>query len=333
MARVLVTGAAGFIGRRLCAVLLEAGHDVVGLDSNALGQKAAAGPSAHPNYSFHRRDLVEDDVADLVREVDVVAHHAGRPGVRDSWGETFGAYVRDNIVATQRLLEACRGATLRRLIFASSSAVYGDADTYPTPESSETSPVSPYGVTKLAAERLAVAYAKAYGIPAVCLRYFTVFGPGQRPDMAFSRLIEAAATGTPFPLLGSGEQIRDFTYVDDIAEANLAAIDRPTAPGSVYNVAGGVTATLLDAIATVERLTGRSIAIDRLPAARGDAQRTGADTTAFRDATGWRPRVSLEEGIRAQLAAHRIAPAVKPKLTLLADAISFDPAVDRARLA
>jgi nucleoside-diphosphate-sugar epimerase len=324
MARVLVTGAAGFIGRRLSAVLLDAGHAVIGVDSRPRGQ-------SHPESPFVVRDLARDDLADLIAQVDVVAHHAGRPGVRESWGPSFDGYVRDNVVATQRLMEACRGTALSRVIVASSSAVYGDALAYPTAENSATSPVSPYGVTKLAAERLAIAYATSFGLPVVCLRYFTVFGPGQRPDMAFSRLITAAGSGAPFPLYGDGEQVRDFTYVDDIAAANLAVIDSRIAPGSVFNVAGGATATLNDAIATVERLTGRSIVVDRRPAATGDAYRTGADTTALRNATGWRPRVGLEEGLMAQLASHPHGMSRNEPATVAAAATAPDP--DPARIA
>jgi len=307
MARVLVTGAAGFIGGRLCEVLLDAGHEVLGIDRSPAVEGRLPG---RDGYTGFIRDLSDDDVSDLVGRVDVVAHHAGRAGVRQSWGEHFDGYLRDNVTATQRLLEACRDRPLRRVIVASSSSVYGDASAYPTRESAQAAPVSPYGVTKLAAERLAVAYARSYRVPVTCLRYFTVFGPAQRPDMAFSRLIDSALGGTPFPLYGSGQQVRDFTYVDDVAAANLAMLDAAVEPGSVFNVAGGVTSNLLDAIAVVEGLVGNPVPIERLPAAHGDAWRTGGDTSALRRATGWRPRVSLHDGLAAQLAAH---PGVEPQ--------------------
>lgn len=309
---VVVTGAAGFIGSHLVERLLAAGCRVRGVDSftelysderKKANLKVAMG---NPLFEFH-----EIDVGDHVRFPPLLEgsslcfHLAAEAGVRSSWGSSFSRYVDRNILATQRLLDAATACdTLRRVVIASSSSVYGDATSFPTKESEATLPRSPYGVTKLASERLADAYAANWQVPTVSLRFFTVFGPRQRPDMAFHRLIEAALRGEPFPLYGSGDQIRDFTYVDDAVEALLASASTEVPDGSVFNVAGGGETTLLEAIAEIERLTRATIALDRHDVAAGDARRTGGDITAARRWLGWSPRVGVNEGLARQVAWH-----------------------------
>ena len=293
--RFLVTGAAGFIGSHLVEALLAAGHEVRGVDAftdyydPALKEENASG------LGVDRLDLAEDDL-DL-DGVDGVFHLAGQPGVRASWGADFELYVRRNVLATQRLFERAAGAGTR-VVFASSSSVYGDAEAYPTPEDTPPRPISPYGITKLACEHLAHAYGRA-GLDAVTLRYFTVYGPRQRPDMAFTALVTALAEDRTFRLFGDGGAARSFTYVGDAVEATIAAIERGKA-GTTYNVGGGDEATMSEAIALAERVSGRSLRVERLPAQAGDVRRTLADVTRARDDLGWAPTTALEEGLRAQ---------------------------------
>lgn len=294
--RYVVTGAAGFIGSHLAEALLAAGHEVVAVDcltdyyDPALKEENARG------LDLLRLDLAEEEL-DL-QGVDGVFHLAGQPGVRASFGPDFRLYVRHNLVATQRVAEAAAAGGVR-LLFASSSSVYGEAERYPTPEEVSPRPVSPYGVTKLACEHLLAAYAAGRGLDWVCLRYFTVFGPRQRPDMAFARLLAALARGVPFDVYGDGRQSRGFTYVADAVAATVAAMERAPA-GAVYNVGGGVEATLLEAVAAAERAAGRALQVRFLPPAPGDVRRTAADTSRIRRELGWAPTVSLEEGLAAQ---------------------------------
>jgi nucleoside-diphosphate-sugar epimerase len=295
--RYVVTGAAGFIGSHLAETLAAAGHDVLGIDcfsdyyDVALKEENAAG------LDVTRADLAEDPLDELLAGADGVFHLAGQPGVR-SFGDVFPVYLRCNVLASQRLFEAAAAAGVR-VVFSSSSSVYGDAERFPTPEDAVPQPISPYGITKLAAEHLARAYAGSFGLEIVTLRYFTVYGPRQRPDMAFARLVEALATGTAFELYGDGSQSRGFTYVDDVVAATVAAMERGRA-GAVYNVGGGTEATMREAIAALERVAGRELDLRVLPAAAGDARRTSADTSRIRDEVGWEPRVSLEQGLEAQ---------------------------------
>ena len=258
----------------------------------------------HPRFRFVEDDLNTADLPALVADAELVFHQAGQPGVRASWGSAFERYTTDNIGATQRLLEAALGAPhLRRVVFASSSSVYGDAPRYPTRETDLPQPVSPYGVTKLAAEHLCTLYARTYALPTVSLRYFTVYGPGQRPDMAFTRFCRAAGDGREIEVFGSGDQVRDFTFVDDVVEANLrvalADADR-VPPGAVFNVAGGASTTVNEVLELLASISGREIRVARRDTVPGDVRRTGGDTTAIRRATGWVPRVGLEEGLAAQ---------------------------------
>ena len=293
--RYLVTGAAGFIGSHLVEALIAAGHDARGVDAFTDYYDPALKEENARGLDVARLDLAADDL-DL-GGIDGVFHLAGQPGVRASWGAEFELYVRRNVLATQRLFEQAVAPGVR-VVFASSSSVYGDAEAYPTPEDTPPRPISPYGITKLACEHLAHAYARA-GLEAVTLRYFTVYGPRQRPDMAFTALVTALAEDRPFRLFGDGGAARSFTYVADAVAATVAAMERGAA-GATYNVGGGDEATMTEAIALAERISGRSLRLERLPAAAGDVRRTRADVTRARDGLGWAPTTALEEGLRAQ---------------------------------
>ncbi|HEY2937861.1 MAG TPA: NAD-dependent epimerase/dehydratase family protein [Gaiellaceae bacterium] len=291
--RYLVTGAAGFIGSHLAEALLEGGHDVVGLDAFtdyydvALKEENAAG------LEVERIDLSADEL-DLAG-VDGVFHLAGQPGAR-SFGPAFGDYLRRNTLATQRLFEAAVAAGVK-VVYASSSSIYGDAERYPTPEEAEPRPNSPYGITKLACEHLAAAYGRSFALDAVGLRYFTVYGPRQRPDMAFARIVEALALGRPFELYGDGTQSRSFTYVTDVIDATIRALDAPA--GEIYNVGGGEEASVREAIELLEEIAGRSLDVSYRAPAPGDMKRTRADTTRIERALGWRATTPLRAGLEA----------------------------------
>jgi UDP-glucuronate 4-epimerase len=307
MSRYLVTGSAGFLGSHLVDALLDSGHEIVGIDAftdyyaRDVKEANIARARARPGFSFRNLDLADADLADLVADVDGVFHLAAQPGVRGSWGDTFAVYVRDNVLATQRLLEAAAEAGVP-VVQASSSSVYGNAETYPTREDVPLHPVSPYGVSKLACESLARAYSESFGLDVVSLRYFTVYGPRQRPDMAFSRIVGSLLNGRRFDLFGTGEQSRDFTYVDDAVAATCMAMNGPKG-SRVYNVGGGSETTLAEVIATCERLSGRRLDVRRGPASAGDVRRTAADTSLIRSQLGWRPRRTLEQGLTLQLTA------------------------------
>ena len=298
MSRYVVTGAAGFIGSHLADALLARGDDVVAIDSFTDYYDPARKEENAESFDVQRLDVAEDSF-DL-GGVDGVFHLAAQAGVRPSF-EHFDLYLRRNVLATQRVLESAAAAGVR-VVFASSSSVYGDAERYPTPEDADLLPISPYGITKLAAERLVAAYT----VDAVVLRYFTVYGPRQRPDMGFSLLIDALLDDREFELFG--DPSRSFTFVGDVVDATIAAMDRAPA-GAVYNVGGGEEATVREAIATLERASGRTARIRQGARARGDARRTAADVTRIRDDLGWSPRTSLEDGLRAQWswAADRVA--------------------------
>jgi nucleoside-diphosphate-sugar epimerase len=306
---VVVTGAAGFIGSHLAEALLDRGHDVVGIDAfTGLCPPAdkwfnLSRLLARPGFELHRLDLATADVGSLLDGATAVFHLAARPGVRTSFGPGFSGYLHDNVLATQRLLESCVRAEIPRLILASSSSVYGDAPSYPTTEESRTRPVSPYGVTKLAAEQLCQAYAQlAKSSTAVAiLRYFTVYGPRQRPDMGFRRFIEAALAGRPILVYGDGEQTRDFTYVDDVVRATLLAMTAPVEADAI-NIGGGHRVSLNKAIDLIGAATGRRLRIDRRPPLPGDARHTGADGTRGEALLGYRPETHLATGLAEQVA-------------------------------
>jgi UDP-glucuronate 4-epimerase len=302
--RALVTGVAGFVGSRLAERLLEERHDVRGIDAltpyydPSAKRKNLEPLLRHPGFSFDELDLRTAPLDGLVA-ADVVFHLAAQPGVRASWGESFADYVGHNVLATQRLLEACR-ATATKVVLASSSSVYGEAERHPTPEDVVPRPVSPYGVTKLAAEQLLTAYSANFGLSGVSLRYFTVYGPGQRPDMAFHRFIRAALAGETIEVYGDGEQTRDVTYVDDAVAATIAAASVVDPPGPI-NVGGGAQVALNEVLEAIERLTGRDLRIERREAPPGDVRHTSADLGRARRLLGYAPRVGLEEGLGQEI--------------------------------
>ncbi|HET6602343.1 MAG TPA: NAD-dependent epimerase/dehydratase family protein [Gaiella sp.] len=295
--RYLVTGAAGFIGSHLAEALVAEGHDVVGLDSFNDYYDPARKRANADGSGVVEADLLDADLDGLLADVDAVFHLAGQPGVRASFGPGFELYVARNVHASARLFEAAarRGA---RVVYASSSSVYGDAETYPTSEDVVPRPIAPYGVTKLCVEHLAFAHARSTGLDAVGLRYFTVYGPRQRPDMAFTPMLEALAAETQFRLFGDGSVSRSFTYVADAVAATIAAMTKGRA-GEIYNVGGGEEASMSEAIALAERVAGGELAIERHGAAVGDVRRTRADVAKARAELGWAPTTGLADGLRA----------------------------------
>lgn len=304
--KALVTGSAGFIGSTLAERLLADGHSVIGVDAlteyyDPALKRRNLEAIATPDFQFVEADLNAVDLMPLLDGIDVVFHLAGQPGVRASWGDTFGHYVDQNVRSTQALLEACKVAGTGRFVYASSSSIYGDAQRFPTREDDLPAPISPYGVTKLAGEHLVRLYAKAYGLSTVALRYFTIYGPRQRPDMAFNRFIGAALGDDTIKIFGDGEQVREFTYVGDCVEATYAGATRGD-PGAVYNIAGGSETTVNKVIEAIGELTDRSPRVEYLEAMKGDARRTGADTSRARTDLGYEPRVDLREGLARQVA-------------------------------
>lgn len=293
--RYVVTGAAGFIGSHLVEALQAEGHEVVAVDCFTDYYDPALKEDNAAAFDVARLDLAEDELA--LDGFDGVFHLAGQPGVR-SFGSVFDDYARRNLIATQRVFESAARAGVR-VVFASSSSVYGDAESYPTAEDAQPAPISPYGITKLGCEQLAYAYARAYGLATVVLRYFTVYGPRQRPDMALARVIDALARGATFELYGDGLQSRSFTYAADAVAATIGAMERAPA-GSVYNVGGGAEATMRSAIATLEEISGRTLELAVAPAAAGDVRRTAADTGRIERELGWRATTPLADGLQAQ---------------------------------
>jgi nucleoside-diphosphate-sugar epimerase len=301
----LVTGAAGFIGSHLAERLLEDGATVTGLDCFSdyypRGRKEAnvAGLRQHPRFRLVDSSLADADYPRLLDGITHVFHLAAQAGVRQSWGREFRVYTVNNVEATQILLEACAERPIERLVYASSSSVYGDDVPLPMREDARPQPVSPYGVTKLAAEQLCHLYHVNHSLPAVSLRYFTVYGPRQRPDMGFHRFFRAVMAGEPVPQFGDGRQTRDFTFVADAVTATVAAATRGK-PGGVYNIGGGSRVALLDAFELIRRVTRQSVRAERVEAQRGDMRDTYADTTRARADLGFAPTVTLEQGLRAQ---------------------------------
>jgi UDP-glucuronate 4-epimerase len=306
MERALVTGAAGFIGSHLAAGLLRQGWHVTGLDmryaaSDPVAADNLAELASHRRFRLARADIASADLALVLEGVQVAFHLAGLPGVRRSWGEQFPGYLTANVLGTQRVLEACAAAEVPRLVFASSSSVYGTGSGAPSRETDPLLPLSPYGVSKLAAERLCLAYANRPSAvtSVVALRYFTVYGPRQRPDMAFSRIMRAALSGRAVPLYGSGAQRRDFTHVTDAVTATIAAAS-VEARAEVINVASGRSVPLSQALRTIAALAGTEVAALRRAAQPGDADTTAADLAKARDRLGYQPQVDLAEGLRSQ---------------------------------
>lgn len=290
--RYVVTGAAGFIGSHLAEALVEAGHDVVGVDCFTDFYDLAEKQANARGLDMRRIDLAEETL-DL-DGIDGVFHLAAQAGVR-SFGDVFPLYVRRNLLATQRVFEAAVAAGTR-VVLASSSSIYGQAEAYPTLEDAVPQPISPYGITKLGCEHLANAYALAFGLDVVALRYFTVYGPRQRPDMFFRRVCDRLLDRGSFELYGSGEQSRSFTEVSDAVGATIMAMGRAPS-GAVYNVGGGDEASLLEAIALLEQISDRTLDVTHIGAAQGDVRRTKAGVVRIREALGWEPRTRLADGL------------------------------------
>lgn len=319
--RALVTGVAGFVGSHLAEALLVRGDSVVGVDcftpyyERSVKEANLATLRRDPRFTLVDADLRDARLEPVIDGVDVVFHLAAQAGVRHSWSDGFGDYVSHNVLATQRLLDAVHRVAPAapgrsgpiRVVFASSSSVYGNQPRYPVHEDDLPRPYSPYGVTKLAAEHLCGLYTENWGVPTISLRYFTVYGPRQRPDMSIYRLCEAALTGTPFPRFGDGRQVREFTYVEDVVAASVAAVDAEVPAGASVNVAGGGEITLSELISLVGAVAGCDVRVEEHPAQPGDAFRNGGATDRARALLGWKPRTSLRDGIAAQLAWHRTA--------------------------
>jgi len=303
--KALVTGAAGFIGSTLADALTARGTEVIGLDcftdyyARDIKESNLAPLRQRPAFTFVEDALQTVDLDRVLAGVTHVFHLAAQAGVRKSWGRDFATYTTHNVDATQRLLEAVKDRALERFVYASSSSVYGDAVAIPMREDAMVQPVSPYGVTKLAAEHLCLLYTANYGVPTVSLRFFTVYGPKQRPDMGFHRFLRAALTGQPITLYGDGEQTRDFTYVDDIVAALIAAGERGR-PGGVYNIGGGSRVSINQVLALVASVTDRPVDIRREPAQKGDMRDTFADTSRAKAELGFQPSTPLEQGLRAE---------------------------------
>jgi UDP-glucose 4-epimerase len=305
--RALVTGCAGFIGSNLSESLLARGHSVVGIDSltDTYAREAKlhnVGKAAEQkHFRLLTHDLASEDLTSHLRGRDVVFHLAAEPGVRNSWGRRFQAYVRNNVVATQNLLEGVVRTGVPRLVFASSSSVYGASAQLPVEENGTLSPISPYGVTKLAAEQLCRAYAESSGIEVVSLRYFSIYGPKQRPDMAFHRFLRAAIENDEIVLYGDGGQTRDFTYVDDVVAATVAAAERDGLAGEVLNIAGGASVSLAGALGVIEELAGLKLRVTRRAPQAGDVRDTWADTSRAQEKLGFQAATALEDGLKRQL--------------------------------
>jgi nucleoside-diphosphate-sugar epimerase len=303
--RALVTGVAGFIGSTVAERLLADGADVVGIDSftdyypRALKERNLSTAKGHPGFRFVESRIQDADLRSLLADRTHVFHLAAQAGVRKSWGSNFGVYTTNNVEATQVLLEACIGLALERVVYSSSSSVYGDNVPLPMREDALPQPVSPYGVTKLAAEHLCYSYYVNERVPTVSLRYFTVYGPRQRPDMGFHRFLRAVLLDQPITVYGDGEQTRDFTFVHDAVAANVAAAAHGV-PGRVYNIGGGSRVSINEVLEMIGRVSGRRPKVIVNPAQKGDMRHTYADTALARADLGFVPRVGLEEGLAAE---------------------------------
>ena len=307
MATHIVTGAAGFIGSHLAESILQKGERVIGIDNlndyydPVLKQRNLNQLQEYPDFTVITQDIESLDWQVLLEDVQFIYHQAAQAGVRASWGKSFRHYTERNINATQIILEAAKEAkSLQRLVFASTSSVYGDAETLPTSELVCPQPISPYGITKLAAERLCQLYYQNFQVPVVMLRYFSAYGPRQRPDMAFHKFFRAVLQGEAIPVYGDGQQTRDFTFVGDLVAANLLAAVTPAAVGEIFNIGGGSRAVLSEVLATMEALVGQPIVRNYLDKARGDARHTAADVTKAREILGFQPQVSLKEGLELE---------------------------------
>ena len=307
MTNTIVTGVGGFIGSHLAETLLNQGDKVIGIDefndyyNPTLKRQNISQFQEHPGFQLIENDIQSLNWSELLVDVDIVYHQAAQAGVRASWGGGFRDYTERNINATQIILEAAINApNLKRLVYASTSSIYGDAETFPTPETVCPQPVSPYGITKLAAERLGKLYHQNFGVPCVYLRYFTVYGPRQRPDMAFHKFFKWILQDQPISIYGDGQQTRDFTFISDAVAANLLAAIVPLAVGEVFNIGGGSRVVLAEVINIMEGIVGRPIKKNFVEKARGDARHTSADVSKAERILGYQPQVSLTEGLRQE---------------------------------
>ena len=300
--KALVTGVAGFIGSHLAEKLLAQGYEVVGIDNfldnypRRFKERNLAGLVGRAEFEFVGADLLRADLKNMLRDISCVFHLAAQPGVRSSWGAEFSRYTENNIMATQLLLEAAKDLKLAKFVYASTSSVYGDTDDLPMREEGGTRPISPYGATKLAAEHLCHLYWRAFGVPTVALRFFTVYGPRQRPDMFFHIFMRALQRGDEVPLYDDGEQTRDFTFCDDIVDGVIAASCYP-GQGEVFNLGGGSEVSLNHAISVAERIAGRKAKLKRFERQKGDVRHTSARLDQARSKLGYSPRVGLEQGL------------------------------------
>jgi len=306
MASFLITGCAGFIGSSVAEALLREGHKVIGIDiflnnyPREIKEHNLMALRRFKNFSFIEADITAIDLSRVLRKVDYVIHEAAQPGVRTSWGEMFDSYLKNNVLATQRLLEACTKARLKKFVFASSSSVYGNARRYPTREDDPLNPISPYGVTKLAAERLCLAYMANFELSVVCLRYFTIYGPRQRPDMAIHKFLRSALLGRPITIYGDGSQERDFTYVGDVVEATIRAATWDV-EGEVMNIGNRKPIRLLELLDMISDLVGRELEVIFMEEQKGDVRVTFADISKARKLLGYKPNTRLEEGLEEEL--------------------------------
>lgn len=312
----VVTGCAGFLGSHLCEALLARGHAVTGVDcftdfyARSLKERNVAGVCHAPGFRLVEADIAEAPLERLLDDVDVVFHLAAQAGVRTSFGDGFGDYLHHNVQGTQRLLEEVAGRELQAFVYASSSSVYGDQHSYPVAEDAPLRPLSPYGATKVITEQLAQAFWRSHRVPVVGLRYFTVYGPRQRPDMAFSRFLRRAVEGRPLQVVGDGRQVREFTYIDDVVSATIAAAERGKR-GAVYNIGGGQPVSVLEAVALLEELLDRPLDVEHVGVGPGDPRRTEADITSAARDLGYEPTTALASGLAAHLEALHDGPSAE----------------------